>query len=293
MERILACETPAGEGAISLALGRWRLGISGLEGALASGLARRWRPFLAEPGGPHSILLRAVGGAHDLWLPHWEWAERYRIEGSVEAGRPCVRSYHFAMAPEDDPRVWRLALAEAPDEPGERVVENAVRCVVARLAASEGGLAIHAGGALRDGRAYLFAGPSRSGKTTAVSLSREVADDLGDDLAVILPEGDGWAAPALPFASFEKAPPKPPGSLFPVAGIFRLFRAEEPRLEDLTPVIAAASLVSCAALPGAIPDLASAVLDCARRFVATGRFAHLHFRRAPDFWRLLDPRDGG
>ena len=292
-KKVLACETPAGGGEISLELGRWRIRVAGLDGALVSGLASRWRPFVAEGGGACTLLLRAVRGAPGLWLPHWERMERYRVEGTLEGGRPCVRSYHFAMTPEDDPRAWRLALADAPDEPAERIVENAVRCAVVRLAASEGGLAIHAAGALREGRAYLLAGPSRSGKTTAVALSRGVAEDLGDDLAVILPEGGAWAAPALPFASFEQAPPKPPGSLFPVAGIFRLFRAEEPRLEELTPVLATASLVSCAALPHAIPDLADAVLECARRYVDTGRFAHLHFRRTPDFWRLLDPRGGG
>ena len=287
LPRILELDRPRGDGEIALSLGRWRVRITGLEDELAQVLALRWGAFVSRAQGADRAVLRAVRGTSDLWLPHWEWMERYRVEGTVENGQPVVRSYHFAMTQGED-AAWRLALADDPDEPMARVVENAVRTVVARLAVSDGGFAIHAAGALRRGRAYLLAGPSRSGKTTAIAVSRGLAEDLGDDLAVVLPDGSGWSAPALPFGSRDEAPPRPEGELFPVAGIYRLFQGEAPRVEELPRARAVASLVGCVASPWAVPDLADGILEGARRFVSTCRFAHLHFGMAPDFWPLLE-----
>ena len=47
-------------------------------------------------------------------------------------------------------------------------------------------LALHGAGVMREERAYLFVGPSRSGKSTAVRLSAP-AISMGDDFAVVLP----------------------------------------------------------------------------------------------------------
>jgi len=272
---------------VALELGHWRIVLEGLDDALADALLRRWDGFHASPGGaPATFVLRVVRGDDSLWLPHWERFERYRIEGTIEDETPLVRSYHFALAPNAGGRSWQFALADEPDEPVERIAENAVRYALARIAAEAGGFALHGAGVLEEGRAYVFAGPSRSGKSTAVALSAP-ARSLGDDFAVLVPRDASWFTPALPFDSSEKAPPRPAGDLFPVAGIWRLFQAAAPKLEPVSRTIAAASLMGCAAFPWAMPDLSEAVLEHVRRYVTGAPFAHLHFRVAPDFWDLL------
>jgi hypothetical protein len=279
---------PRGVRSIALNVGEWQIVLDGLDDLLAGALERRWEGFVGPArGGTESRHLRVVRGEGSLWLPHWRPFEQYRIEGVLEGGVPLAHSYHFALAPDADSNTWRFALADDPDEPVERVVENVVRYMVARAAAEAGGFALHGAGVLREERAYVFAGPSRSGKSTAVALSAP-ARSLGDDFAVLLPGGAGWLTPALPFDSSEKAPPKPQEALFPVAGIWRLYQAAEPRLEPVAPTIAAASLMGCAAFPWAMPDLSEAVLEHVRRYVEGAVFAHLHFRKAPDFWDLLE-----
>jgi hypothetical protein len=287
LDSLRSLDRPRGGRSVALVIGEWRIALDGLDDALADALERRWEGFVGPAGGTRPTLrLEVVRGDASLWLPHWKRMEAYRIEGTLENGVPFARSYHFAVAPEAGGDGLRFALADDPDEPVARVVENVVRYCVARMAAQAGGFALHGAGVLRAGRAYVFAGPSRSGKTTAVTLSAP-AQSLGDDFAVILPGEDGWQAPAVPFCSFERVPPKPREPLFPVAGIWRLHQAPEPRLETLTPAIAAASLMGCAAFPWAMPDLSEAVLEHVRRYVATAVFAHLHFRMDPDFWGLL------
>ena len=287
LDRLRSLDEPRGPGRILLALGEWSIAIEGLDAGLEDILERRWAGFATRCRDvANAVTLRVVRGGESLCLPRWQGFERYRIEGAVEHGMPVVRSYHFALAPGEGPRAWRLAVADERDEPGERTIENAVRYTVARTAAEAGGFALHGAGVLRDGRAYVFAGPSRSGKSTAVALSAP-ARSLGDDFAVLLPRGGEWVTPALPFDSSETAPPKPEGVLFPVVGIWRLFRAAEPRLEAVPPTIAAASLMGCSAFPWAMPDLSESVLDHVRQYIGVAPFAHLHFRKAPDFWDLL------
>lgn len=285
---LLALDQPRGPAARTLRIGDTHLAIEGLDPELASVLDVRYGGFLVpEPAGAGAIVLRVWRGGSTGWLPRYRPGERYRVEAKQAATARIVHSYHFALWRTEPAGAWSCAVAEQEHEPLDRVLENAVRCLLARLAVEDGGFALHAAGVLSDGRAFLLSGPSRAGKTTAVSFSGP-RRSLGDDFAIVLPRGGTWCAPAVPFDNTERAPADPPQGLFEVAGIWRLFQAPEPRVE--TPVMsrAIASLLACAALPWTYPDLADRLLEQLRRFAAESRFEHLHFRPAPDFWPLIE-----
>jgi hypothetical protein len=223
------------------------------------------------------------------WLKSEQPVELYRLEAINDTSRRVIVSYHFAMCAEGDPRVWRLAIADQDREPLGRVVENGVRYMVARLAIERGGFAMHGAGVLRDGLAYLFAGPSRSGKTTAVALAAP-AVSLGDDFALVVPLDGEWRAPAVPFDNSERVDNRPTSGLHEVAGIWRLHQATEMRIEKPIPSLAVASLLGCTAFSWALPELSGVLLEQVRAFVLEGRFAHLHFSRGGDLWRELPGR---
>jgi hypothetical protein len=208
------------------------------------------------------------------------------MEAVNDTAHRVILSYHFALCAEDDPTIWRVAVADQSSEPMERVVDNATRYVVARLAIESGGFALHGAAVLRDGRAYLFAGPSRSGKSTAVALAAP-ALSMGDDFAVILADPDGWTAPALPFDNSERIEHQPPRGLHPVAGIWRLHQSAITRLEHPADSLAVASLMGCTAFAWALPEFSGDLLEQVKRFVLDGRFAHLHFSRDADLWAAL------
>jgi hypothetical protein len=165
-------------------------------------------------------------------------------------------------------------------------LDNAARYLVARLAIERGGLALHGAGVRRDSRAWIFAGPSGAGKTTAMRLSAP-AESLGDDFAVVVPFEGGWAAPALPFDNTESGPDNPVRGLTPLAGVWRIFQADRHRVERPSGVLAQASLLACAAFPWALPDLSDRAGESVSLFAASGRFGHLHFAPDPGFWPLL------
>lgn len=288
-ESVRGLTRPLGDASRDLVLGDLRLRLEGLPAGLTRDLERRWGGFLAEPCETAADLtLRLYQAETAGWLERPRPGERYRLEARNDEAQRVVVSYHFAICPEPGARAWRLAVARDPDEPRERIVENAARYAVARMALDAGGFAMHAAAVLRDGRAWIFAGPSRSGKTTAVGLAAPAAS-LGDDYALVAPRNGSWHAPAVPFDNAERIDSQPPEGWFPVAGIWRLHHGRQTRVERPPSGLLTASLMGCAAFPWALPERDGELLERARRLVAEGLFAHLHFQPDSDLWPVLEP----
>jgi hypothetical protein len=284
--RLASLDRPAGSAARDLVIGFDTIRFEGLSDAFAATLDARWGGFLGpvRAAAPR-IVVRAVRGDGSVWLPRWRPGESYRLEADATAGPPLVRSYHFALGPEASGS-WRLAVEDQGAEPVGRIIDNAARYLVARLAIENGGLALHGAGLRRGGRAWIFAGPSGAGKTTAVRLSAP-AESLGDDFAVVVPHEAGWGAPALPFDNAEVAPQSAVRGLTPLAGVYRLFQADAHRVERLSGVLAQASLLACAAFPWALSDLDDRAGESVAAIAASRLFGHLHFALDSGFWRLL------
>ena len=145
---------------------------------------------------------------------------------------------------------------------------------------------MHSAGVLHDGRAWLFAGASGSGKSTVVALLAP-ATSLGDDFGLVVPVDGRWCAPALPFDNSEEIRHAPPEGLFPVAGIWRLHQADRTRVDPPPRGRAVSSLMGCTAFPWALPELSEAVLEHVERFVRESSYLHLQFTRKVDLWTVL------
>lgn len=262
--------------------------FEGLGEPLAETLDRRWGPFVAPPGDESAALTVQVferGLDRPVFVPRH--GETYRIERVECDGGPVVASHHFALAADRDrPRHWRIGLTPAADEPAERMLDNAARYLAARLAVENGGFALHAAAVEREGEAYLLAGPSRAGKSTAVRLSG--ARSLGDDFGLVVRHADRWEASPTPFDNRERIAADTPTRPLPLAGIWRLHQGEPTRVERPPRGLATASLMGCAAFPWAIPELADPLLRHVQAYVADGGFAHLIFTVDTELWSHLE-----
>jgi hypothetical protein len=276
-----------GEAALRLRVGNRRVRVEGLPPDLLQALVRRWGGFV-EADGPDEpwCTLRTVPHDDSYRLLEPRPGEPYRIEARNDPERRLLVSYSFALTPSESPRRWNVALRGSGAEPLDRVLENVLRYLVARMALELGGFAMHAGGILRDGRAWLFAGKSRAGKSTAIELSAP-ATGLGDDFAAIWPGRRGWITAALPFENSERADADPPRGVWPVAGIWKLFQADAHAVEKPAAARSVASLMSCAAFPWALPELSDVLLKQVTAASAAGLLGHLRFRRDSGFWSLL------
>lgn len=292
IRRFHASDRACGEHARELAVGDRAFRFEGLSADQAAALERFWGPYFTPDSGlPVDRTIRVSDGGPGFWLAEPQAGELYRIEPRVTPSGVIALSYAFALGPGPDGS-WRLALDTEAVEPAPQSLENATRVMAARMAVERGGFAMHSAGVLRDGKAWLFTGPSGAGKSTAVRLSAP-AVSLGDDFGLVLPSPDGWVTPPLPFDNAHAITERPEGSSFPVAGIWKLFKADEPRVERLTGLAAVTSLSTCSALSWVMPDLAGAVLEQIGRFCEESHFGHLHFGLDADFWGPLSAAAGG
>ncbi len=120
-------------------------------------------------------------------------------------------------------------------------IDAVLRILHSLLLAKEGGLLVHAASAVRDGRAFVFAGVSGAGKTTIARLAPAGVRLLTDEISYLRRQGGGYVAYGTPFAG-ELA--KVGENLqAPLAAVYLLAQGPENRVEEVEPAEAARSLL--------------------------------------------------
>jgi hypothetical protein len=164
-------------------------------------------------------------------------------------------------------------------------LDAVLRITHSLLLAMEGGFLLHAASAVRNGRAFLFAGVSGAGKTTIVRLAPADAIVLTDEVSYIRPSGRGYQACGTPFAG-ELARPGANLSA-PFETLFFLEKAPANRIDPVSPRIAASALLRHILFFAQDSDLVRCVFDRAVEFVSRARTARLAFRPDAHVWELI------
>jgi hypothetical protein len=98
----------------------------------------------------------------------------------TESGRWVIERGDFYA--EWDPRTRRGRIRQSVNPYS---IDSALRILHSLLLANEGGLLVHAASAIRNGRAFLFAGVSGAGKTTISRLAPPDATLLTDEISYV------------------------------------------------------------------------------------------------------------
>jgi hypothetical protein len=132
-------------------------------------------------------------------VPFGTWASAIDPDGdlnvSVADGRWILERGDFHA--ELDPALRRGHIRQTASP---YAIDAAFRILHSLLLARQGGLLVHAAGAVRNGRAFLFAGVSGAGKTTISRLAPPDVILLTDEISYLRREGDGYVAFGTPFA---------------------------------------------------------------------------------------------
>jgi hypothetical protein len=110
-------------------------------------------------------------------------------------------------------------------------IDSVLRIVHTLILAKQGGFLVHAASAIRDGRAFLFAGVSGAGKTTIAGLAPPDATLLTDEISYVRREGNQYRACGTPFAG-ELARVGENRSA-PLSALFLLVKGPENRIEPV------------------------------------------------------------
>jgi hypothetical protein len=166
-------------------------------------------------------------------------------------------------------------------------IDAAFRIVHSLLLAKQGGLLMHAASAVRNGRAFLFAGVSTAGKTTMSRLAPADATLLTDEISYLRrnPDGSGYTAYGTPFAG-ELAEPGA-NVRAPLAGVFLLAKGPRNMIEPVSQADAVRGVMESILFFAHDADLVSKVFDSAWDLVASVPVQRLTFFPDERVWDLI------
>lgn len=218
--------------------------------------------FAVEPGPPH-------------WVPNDQDVTVHFANGRW---RICRGDFEA----EYDPVTGRGRVRLAPNPYS---LDSLLRIVHTILLAREGGFLVHAAGAIRNARAFLFAGVSGSGKTTLCRLAPSDVTLLSDEVGYVRREPTGYVAYGTPFAGelgiagvSVKAP---------VAAVYFLAHSRENRLEPLPRAEALRRLLRNILFFAEDSALATRVFEAACDFVQRIPIWRLGFLPDARVWELI------
>jgi hypothetical protein len=161
---------------------------------------------------------------------------------------------------------------------GPYAADSVLRIVHTLLLSRERGFLLHASSVVRNGRAFLFTGPSGAGKTTIARLAPSDAVVLTDEISYVRRVGGRYVAYGTPFAGELSGSGEPVSA--PVAALFGLAWAPDPVLEPLAEGAAVQMLMRNILFFAADPVLSGHLLDTACDFAGAVPAFRLAF--APD-----------
>ena len=174
-------------------------------------------------------------------------------------------------------------------------IDAVLRIVHTLVLARQGGFLLHSASAIRNGKAFLFAGVSEAGKTTISRLAPPDATLLTDEISYVRKEdvrkqdarqqGAGYVAFGTPFTG-ELAKLGENVSA-PIAALYLLAKGVENRIDPIPPGEAARSLLANLLFFAEDEDLVQATFHSAFEFVSRVPVSRLTFVPDARVWELI------
>jgi hypothetical protein len=164
-------------------------------------------------------------------------------------------------------------------------IDGVLRILHSLFLARQGGFLVHAASAVRNGRAFIFAGVSGAGKTTLSRLAPPDAEVLTDEISYVRPSESGYVAFGTPFAG-ELA--RIGANLkAPLAALYLLVQGPENRIEPVEPTEAARAVLRNILFFAHDEELVGEVFKSVFDFVASVPVARLIFTPDARVWELI------
>lgn len=164
-------------------------------------------------------------------------------------------------------------------------IDTVLRIIHSLILAREGGLLVHAASAVRNGRAFLFAGVSGAGKTTISRLAPADAALLTDEISYLRDDGQHYIAHGTPFAGeLDKVGENRQA---PLAALYLLQKGRENAIEPVGAGEAVRRLMENVLFFARDPESANMVFKTACELVARVPMFRLTFFPDGRVWELI------
>lgn len=214
-----------------------------------------------------------------------------------QAGHENVERARSPTDPRERSHSYLLVIKEI-DEHSHMQVALYALLLANRRHIEHGGLCLHSAAVAQGNSGFLFLGQSEAGKTTVAQLGVELGHaPLGDDLNFIIRDGKGGyllaAGPSMVGSPIGYNTAQRPS----LVGIFNLVQDSRDYLSPVSPQQMAHDLFHALLQTPKTRHLSEKIVglafqtccDIARRIPGY----ELHFRKSPDFWKLVDEQFPG
>ena len=189
----------------------------------------------------------------------------------------------------DGERRASMTLAEPDDgsDYGFFLFLNLLLPLLAARLLEDGGVLLHAAGAVLDDRAFVLVGEENAGKTTWAGLCREAGGIVvNDDVVVLRPDAEGiFRLHGVPLRVRGFGPP--PRGAWPLAGLLLPKHGPTASLAPAAPIAVEARVLANMLHVAGLVDRDSRVADALTGLVGGVRAATLTFAKDPSFASLL------
>lgn len=202
------------------------------------------------------------------------------VRVTQQAGRWILRRGDFLAEWEPAARRGWIRQAANPYS-----IDAVLRIVHTLVLARRGGFLLHSASAIRNGKAFLFAGVSEAGKTTISRLAPHDVTLLTDEISYVRQSGNGYAAFGTPFTG-ELAKLGENVSA-PVAALYLLAKGRENRIDPIAAGEAARALLGNLLFFAEDEELVQATFHSAFEFVSCVPVSRLTFVPDARVWELI------
>jgi hypothetical protein len=164
-------------------------------------------------------------------------------------------------------------------------IDAVLRIVHTLVLAKQGGFLLHSASAIRNGKAFLFAGVSEAGKTTISRLAPSEVTLLTDEISYVRKCDDRYVAFGTPFTG-ELAKLGENVSA-PIAALFLLAKGSENRIDRVPAAEAARGLLANLLFFAEDEELVQAAFHAAFEFVSHVPVSRLTFFPDARVWELI------
>lgn len=164
-------------------------------------------------------------------------------------------------------------------------IDAVLRIVHTLVLAKQGGFLLHSASAIRNGKAFLFAGVSEAGKTTISRLAPRDVTLLTDEISYVRKRGEGYTAFGTPFTG-ELAKLGENVSA-PVEALYLLAKGSENRIDPIPPGEATRGLLANVLFFAADEHLVQTIFHSAFEFVSRVPVLRLTFVPDARVWELI------
>ena len=219
---------------------------------------------------------------------HFDVELRSPLEAKVRQElQVTYRAGNWLMERGDFRAVWNPATRRATirQERNAYSLDAVLRIVHTLILAKQRGFLLHAASAVRNGKAFLFAGVSGAGKTTISRLAPSDVTLLTDEMSYLRRQADGYAAFGTPFVGDLGIPGE--STQAPVSTLYLLQKGPENRIDPVSIADAGRELLSNTLFFSEDVELVHHAFDTACDFAASVPVFRLTFVPDQRVWNLI------